>query len=146
MRILILHGINLNALGAREPGIYGTATLADVTARIEARAKDLGVETACYQTNIEGDLVNFIQREAPTANGILINPGAWTHYSIGLRDALAAAAKPFVEVHLSNIYAREPFRHTSVLADLARGQVAGFGWRSYVIALEGLAGLLREGS
>ncbi len=144
MRILVLNGINLNALGSREPGIYGSVTLAEIESRLQDRAKELGVEVAFFQTNLEGELVNYIQREAPSADGILINPGAWTHYSIGLRDALSAAAKPFVEVHLSNIYAREAFRHTSLLADIARGQVSGLGWRSYLAALDGLVGLLRE--
>ena len=144
MRILVLNGINLTALGSREPGIYGSVTLAEIESRLQDRAKELGVEVAFFQTNLEGELVNYIQREAPSADGILINPGAWTHYSIGLRDALSAAAKPFVEVHLSNIYAREAFRHTSLLADIARGQVSGLGWRSYLAALDGLVGLLRE--
>jgi 3-dehydroquinate dehydratase-2 len=144
MRILVLNGINLNALGSREPGIYGSVTLAEIESRLQDRAKDLGVDVAFFQTNLEGELVNYIQQEAPSADGILINPGAWTHYSIGLRDALSAAAKPFVEVHLSNIYAREPFRHTSVLADVARGQVSGLGWRSYLASLDALVGLLRE--
>lgn len=144
MRILVLNGINLNALGSREPGIYGTTTLQEIEDKLRARAKELDVDLACFQTNIEGELVNYVQREAPRADGILINPGAWTHYSIGLRDVLSAAGKPFVEVHLSNIYGREAFRHTSVLADIARGQVSGLGWRSYLVALEGLTGLLRE--
>lgn len=144
MRILVLHGINLNALGSREPAIYGTTTLQEIDDRLQARAKELDVDLTCFQTNLEGDLVNFIQRDAPAADGILINPGAWTHYSIGLRDALSAAGKPFVEVHLSNIYAREPFRHRSILADIARGQVSGLGWRSYIAALDALVGLLRE--
>jgi 3-dehydroquinate dehydratase II len=146
MRILVLNGINLNALGSREPGIYGTVTLQEIEEKLQARANELDVDLACFQTNIEGELVNYIQREAPGADGMLINPGAWTHYSIGLRDALSAAAKPFVEVHLSNIYAREAFRHTSLLSDIAKGQVSGLGWRSYLVALEGLTGLLREGS
>lgn len=146
MRILVLHGINLNALGTRESGIYGSATLAFVDQQLQERAKALGVEVVCFQTNHEGDLVDYIHREGPSAQGALINPGAWTHYSIGLRDALAASRLPFVEVHLSNIYAREPFRHHSVLADLARGQVSGLGWRSYVVALEGLVGLLQDGA
>lgn len=144
MRILVLHGINLNALGSREPSIYGTITLPEIDSKLQARAKELGVDVVSFQTNIEGELVNFIQREAPAAHGIVINPGAWTHYSIGLRDALAAAGVPFVEVHLSNVYAREPFRHHSLLAGIAQGQVSGLGWRSYVAALDALVGLLKE--
>ena len=144
MRILVLNGINLNALGSREPGIYGTTTLQAIEEKLQARAKELEVDLACFQTNMEGEMVNYIQREASGADGILINPGAWTHYSIGIRDALSAAGKPFVEVHLSNVYAREAFRHTSLLVDVAQGQVSGLGWRSYLAALDGLVGLLRE--
>ena len=144
MRLLVLHGVNLDTLGAREPHIYGSMTLAEVNARIEARAGELGVEVIAFQTNVEGELINFIQREAPSADGILINPGAWTHYSIALRDALAGAGKPFVEVHLSNIHAREPFRRRSVLAGIAIGQITGLGWRGYVAALGALVGMLGE--
>lgn len=144
MRILLLQGVNLNTLGTRQPEIYGSMTLAEINQRVQERARELGVEVVAYQTNIEGELINFIQREAPGADGILINPGAWTHYSIALRDALSGAAKPFVEVHLSNVYAREPFRHRSVLSGIAKGVVSGLGWRGYVAALDALVGLLRE--
>lgn len=144
MKILVLYGVNLNLTGTREPHIYGTTTLADITAALQAHAKDLGVELLTYQTNIEGELINFIQKEAPTSDGIIINPGAWTHYSIALRDALTGAAKPFVEVHFSNIHAREPFRHQSVLAAVARGLVIGLGWRGFLAALDTLVGLLKE--
>ncbi len=144
LRILVLHGPNLNLLGAREPHIYGSMTLADIVARLEQHAAALGVGVESFQTNHEGALVDFIQREAPAADGILINAGAWTHYSIAIRDALVASHTPFVEVHLSNIHAREPFRHHSVLANVARGQVLGFGWRSYAAALDALVGVLRD--
>ena len=144
MKILVLHGVNLNTLGTREPHIYGTKTLAEINADLQARAGELGVELVAFQTNIEGELINFIQREAPTSDGMLINPGAWTHYSIALRDALAGTGKPFVEVHFSNIHARERFRHHSVLAAIARGSVIGLGWRGYLAALDTLAALLRE--
>lgn len=144
MKILLLQGVNLNTLGTRQPEIYGLMTLAEVNQRVQERARELGVEVVAYQTNIEGELINFIQREAPGADGILINSGAWTHYSIALRDALSGAAKPFVEVHLSNVYAREPFRHRSVLSGIAKGVVSGLGWRGYVAALDALVGLLRE--
>ena len=144
MKILVLHGVNLNTLGSREPHIYGTKTLAEINADLQVRAGELGVELVAFQTNVEGELINFIQREAPSADGILINPGAWTHYSIALRDALAGTGKPFVEVHFSNIHARERFRHHSVLAAIARGSVIGLGWRGYLAALDTLAALLRE--
>ncbi len=144
MKLLLLQGVNLNTLGTRQPEIYGSMTLEEINARATEHAKGLGVELVAYQTNIEGELVNFIQREAPGADGILINPGAWTHYSIALRDALAGAGKPFVEVHLSNVYAREPFRQRSVLSSIAKGVVSGLGWRGYVAALDALVGILQE--
>ncbi len=144
MKLLLLQGVNLNTLGTRQPEIYGSMTLEEINARAKEHAKGLGVELVAYQTNIEGELVNFIQREAPSADGILINPGAWTHYSIALRDALAGAGKPFVEVHLSNVYAREPFRQRSVLSSVAKGVVSGLGWRGYVAALDALVGILQE--
>ncbi len=144
MKLLLLQGVNLNTLGTRQPEIYGSMTLEEINARATKHAKGLGVELVAYQTNIEGELVNFIQREAPGADGILINPGAWTHYSIALRDALAGAGKPFVEVHLSNVYAREPFRQRSVLSSVAKGVVSGLGWRGYVAALDALVGILQE--
>ena len=144
MKLLLLQGVNLNTLGTRQPEIYGSMTLEEINARAKEHAKGLGVELVAYQTNIEGELVNFIQREAPGADGILINPGAWTHYSIALRDALAGAGKPFVEVHLSNVYAREPFRQRSVLSSIAKGVVSGLGWRGYVAALDALVGILQE--
>lgn len=144
MKLLLLQGVNLNTLGTRQPEIYGSMTLEEINARAKEHAKGLGVELVAYQTNIEGELVNFIQREAPGADGILINPGAWTHYSIALRDALAGAGKPFVEVHLSNVYAREPFRQRSVLSSVAKGVVSGLGWRGYVAALDALVGILQE--
>ena len=144
MKLLLLQGVNLNTLGTRQPEIYGSMTLEEINARAKEHAKGLGVELVAYQTNIEGELVNFIQREAPSADGILINPGAWTHYSIALRDALAGAGKPFIEVHLSNVYAREPFRQRSVLSSVAKGVVSGLGWRGYVAALDALVGILQE--
>ena len=144
MKLLLLQGVNLNTLGTRQPEIYGSMNLEEINARAKEHAKGLGVELVAYQTNIEGELVNFIQREAPGADGILINPGAWTHYSIALRDALAGAGKPFVEVHLSNVYAREPFRQRSVLSSIAKGVVSGLGWRGYVAALDALVGILQE--
>lgn len=144
MKILAVHGVNLNTLGTREPHIYGSTTLAEVDAALQAKAGELGVELSAFQTNHEGAFIDFLQREAPAAHGIITNPGAWTHYSIAIRDALAGTGTPFVEVHFSNVHAREPFRHVSVLAAIARGSVIGLGWRGYVAALETLVALLRE--
>jgi 3-dehydroquinate dehydratase-2 len=136
MRVLILHGPNLNLLGTREPEVYGRTTLADIDGALGARAADLQVDLHILQSNHEGVLIDTIQAEAPTSDGIIINPGAFTHYSYALRDAIAAANRPTVEVHLSNVYAREPFRHHSVIAPVATGQISGLGWRGYLLALE----------
>lgn len=143
-RILIVHGPNLNTLGSREPQIYGKETLAEINERLTARAAELGYAVTCYQSNHEGALIDFLQAEGPTAQGLVINPGGLTHTSVSLRDAVAGSGLLAVEVHLSNIHAREEFRHTSLLAPVCRGQVVGLGWRGYLAALEALAGLLRE--
>ena len=142
MRIAVLNGPNLNLLGTREPAIYGSASLDDVRALVEVRAQQLGVTLQWHQSNHEGALVDLVQRLPAEADGALINAAALTHTSLALRDALLAVQVPFVEVHLSNIWAREPARHTSLLADLAVGIVAGFGAQSYVLGLEALAGAL----
>ncbi len=144
MRLLVLHGPNLNTLGTREPEVYGHLTLHDIDGMLKDRAARLGVEVLGFQSNSEGSLIDFIQAHAPNSDGILINPGALTHYGLSLRDALAGAGLPVLEVHLSNVYAREPFRHSSVIAPIAVGQISGLGWRGYVLGLEALVGIIEE--
>lgn len=144
-RILVLHGPNLNMLGIREPEIYGKTTLAQINDRLRRLADSLESEVEAFQSNSEGELIDIIQKNGPAIDGLIVNLGAYTHYSIALRDAIAGLAKPTIEVHLSNIYAREPFRHTSVTAPVCRGMISGLGWRGYLLALESLVGLLREG-
>ena len=143
MQLLALHGPNLNLLGTREPGVYGSQTLDQVNAELESRAQALGAAISCFQSNHEGALVDRIHEGRGSVNGILINAGAYTHSSIALRDALLGVAIPFVELHLSNTHAREPFRHHSTLADKAVGVICGFGPLSYTLALEGLVAHLR---
>lgn len=143
MRIAVVHGPNLNLLGQREPSIYGAVTLAEVNGRLETLARELGVELGAFQANGEGALVDHLQSVAPESDGFLVNAGAYTHTSVALRDALVATARPFVEVHLSNVHAREPFRHHSYLVDRAVGVVAGFGAESYLLGLRGLVSHLR---
>jgi 3-dehydroquinate dehydratase-2 len=144
MRILVLSGPNLNLLGKREPGVYGTATLDDILEAVEVRARQLGVSCEGYQSNSEGDLVTKIGACGGECEGIIFNPAGYTHTSVALRDAIQAAGVPCVEVHLSNIHARESFRHTSLTAGACVGQVAGFGPMSYVLALEGLVDYLHR--
>lgn len=145
MRILLVNGPNLNMLGQRQPEIYGSMTLQDIVDRVSKRGQELGVEVVPFQANSEGEIVAFLQQNGPAADGIIANPGALTHYSLALRDAFESIQKPFIEVHISNIHAREEFRHHSVLADIAVAQIAGLGWRGYVAALDALVGILNDG-
>jgi 3-dehydroquinate dehydratase-2 len=142
VKILVLHGPNLNLLGQREIGIYGAISLDSITEQLEAVAAELGVELEHFQSNHEGELVDKVQGAVGQHDGILVNPAAYTHTSIALRDAFAAVEIPFVEVHLSNIHAREEFRQHSLLADLALGSVVGFGPSSYFLGLRALVGAL----
>ena len=144
MRIAAVHGPNLNLLGLREPEVYGRQTLNDVNAALSFLAAELGVEVEWYQSNHEGALVDFVQQAAPRVDGFVVNAAAYTHTSIALRDALAGVARPYVEVHISNVFARERFRHRSYLAAGAVGVVSGFGANSYRLGLRALVEHLRE--
>ena len=143
INILVLNGPNLNLLGTREGDVYGTQTLESINASLEKKAKELDVSVTCLQSNVEGDLVNAIQKAKGNFGGIIINPAAYTHTSVAIRDALLAVTIPTIEVHLSNIYKREDFRHHSYIAPVVLGQVSGLGGRGYVLALEALAQLLK---
>ncbi|MGH7641479.1 MAG: type II 3-dehydroquinate dehydratase [Candidatus Dormibacteria bacterium] len=144
MRILVLHGPNLNLLGSREPEIYGSATLEEINAAIANRGAELGVEVHAEQSNSEGELVDAVQSARGSADGIVINPAAYSHSSIAIRDALLAVGLPTVEIHLSNPSAREEFRHVDLVAGACLGTVAGFGQRGYLVALEQLVSHLRD--
>ena len=144
LHIIVIHGPNLNLLGTREPEIYGSTSLSQIDGELESLAKELGCEVESYQSNHEGVLIDRIQEARGTADGILINPAGLTHSSVSLRDALTASELPVVEVHLSNVFARESFRHHSYISGIALGIISGFGPRSYLLGLEALIDHLRE--
>ncbi|MDD5094261.1 MAG: type II 3-dehydroquinate dehydratase [Dehalococcoidia bacterium] len=143
MRILVINGPNLNMLGKRDQSLYGSKTLEEINALVKERGKELGAEILTFQSNHEGALIDFIQAESARADGIIINPGALTHYGLSLRDALADANLPTIEVHLSNIHAREKFRQKSVIAPIVKGQISGQGWQGYIAALQTLVNELK---
>lgn len=144
-KILVIHGPNLNLLGVREPAVYGTHSLADINASLEKKAVQCGVSIDIMQSNAEGEIIDAIQKARGRYAGILINPAAYTHYSIAIRDALKAVGLPAIEVHLSNIYAREEFRHQSVIAPVVSGQISGLGPQGYELALDALAQWAKDG-
>ena len=143
-RILVLNGPNLNLLGTREPDSYGTMTLEEVNSALEELAGELEAELRCLQSNHEGAMIDAIHEAADWADGMIMNPGAYTHYSYAIRDAIAAVDLPVIEVHLTNVHARETFRHTSVVSPVCLGQVIGLGWRGYLLALRGMVGYLES--
>jgi 3-dehydroquinate dehydratase-2 len=144
MKILILHGPNLNLLGTREPEVYGSMTLEDINNKLIDLGKELGAEIKCLQSNHEGALIDALHDARTSANGVVFNPGGFTHTSIALRDGISAIQIPVIEVHLSNVYAREEFRHVSMISAVCKGKVVGLGWRSYALGLRALVELLQD--
>ena len=143
MKILLLHGPNLNLLGTREPEVYGSMTLDDINEKMISLGEELGAEVICLQSNHEGALIDALHDARTWANGVVFNPGGYTHTSVALRDAISAIVIPVIEVHLSNVYAREEFRHTSFVSAVCKGKVSGFGWGSYVLCLLGLNDIIK---
>ena len=144
MKILILHGPNLNLLGTREPEVYGSMTLDDINAKLVELGDGLGAEPRCLQSNHEGALIDALHDARTWANGVVFNPGGYTHTSVALRDAISAIGIPVIEVHLSNVYAREEFRHQSLISAVCKGKIIGFGWRSYSLGLTALVNLIHD--
>jgi 3-dehydroquinate dehydratase-2 len=143
MKILILHGPNLNLLGTREPEVYGSATLEDLDNHLIELGKEFNVEVKCFQSNHEGALIDALQDARKWASGVVFNPGGYTHTSVALRDAISAIVIPVVEVHISNVYAREEFRHRSLVSAVCKGKVSGFGLMSYELGMRGLVDIIK---
>jgi 3-dehydroquinate dehydratase-2 len=144
MKTLILHGPNLNLLGTREPEVYGSMSLDDINVKLSGLGKELGAEVKCLQSNHEGALIDALHDARTWADGVVFNPGGYTHTSIALRDAISAIQIPVIEVHLSNVYAREEFRQVSMISAVCKGKIAGFGWRSYTLGLRALVDILQD--
>ncbi len=143
-KILVLHGPNLNLLGTREPDVYGSLTLEEINTHLVESGKELGVEVRTFQSSSEGALIDALHQARSWAIGVVFNPGAYTHTSVALRDAIAAIEVPVIEVHLSNVYTREEFRHKSLLAPVCVGKISGFGWRSYLLGLQALVEFIKK--
>jgi 3-dehydroquinate dehydratase-2 len=144
MKVLVLHGPNLNLLGTREPEIYGSMMLGDINTKLIEMGKEFGADLKCFQSNHEGALIDALQDARAWADGVVFNPAGYTHSSIALRDAVLASSVPVVEVHLSNVYAREEFRHSSMISEVCVGKIVGFGWRSYELGLRALIAVIQD--